>query len=91
MEHKRKGWQRSEQQFFWQQSRRKGRENEQEFLMERWGRSLITFVFLNYDIRLPGESGAEEGFFWFVFCFFEDFRRIRRRTENHPGEWKLSF
>ena len=34
--------------------------------MERWGRSLITFVFLNYDIRLSGESGAEEVFL-FVF------------------------
>lgn len=54
--------------------------------MERWGRSLITFVFLNYDIRLPGESGQKRCFF-----FFEDFKRIRRRTENHTGEWKLSF
>lgn len=57
--------------------------------MERWGRSLITFVFLNYDIRLSGESGAEEVFLF--VCFFEDFRRIRRRNENHLGEWKLSF
>ena len=57
--------------------------------MERWGRSLITFVFLNYDIRLSGESGEEEVFLF--VCFFEDFRRIRRRNENHLGEWKLSF
>ena len=57
--------------------------------MERWGRSLITFVFLNYDIRLSGESGAEEVFLF--VCFFEDFRRIRRRNENHLGEWTLSF
>lgn len=55
--------------------------------MERWGRSLITFVFLNYDIRLSGQSGAEE----VSGVFFEDSRRIRRRNENHLGEWKLSF
>lgn len=57
--------------------------------MERWGRSLITIVFLNYDIRLSGESGTEEVFCGFLF--FEDFRKIRRRNENHLGEWKLSF
>ena len=59
--------------------------------MERWGRSLITIVFLNYDVRLSGESGTEEVFCGFLFFFFEDFRKIRRRNENHLGEWKLSF
>lgn len=42
-----------------------------------------TSVFLNYDIRLSGESGAEG--------VFEDFRRIRKGNEGHLREWELNF
>ena len=53
-----------------QYSRGKGRENERELVVERRSSSLITSAFLNCDVRLSGESGAER--------VFEDFRRVRR-------------